>query len=449
MVARGTGSLPVARRIERAVRGAVGRRRVVLAVSGGRDSMALLHAAVRVARPSVACVATYDHGTGSVATRAAELAASAAASLGVPAVVGRASRAGRNEAEWREQRRAFLRDVARRMDAAVVTAHTRDDQIETVLIRVLRGAGARGLAGLYAPDPCFVRPLLDVSRDDLARYAEWVGARWIDDPTNVLPRFLRNRVRRHVLPALAAASQNIGDDLLRIARAAAAWRAGVDAIAARVSEHRLEAGKDVVTLAGASLAGLDDAALRMLWPAAAARAGLAMDRRGTERAAEFTRMARTGRRMPLSGGWEIVRSRDEFELRRRVRLQTGAVPLVGQVARFGDWRFVAVRRASGPSDSWVARLPSNVSLTVRTWRAGDRMRAGGRWGTGENGERDFSRKVKRFLSDARVPAALRSRWPVVLAGDEIVWIPGVRRSDAASVRPGRPAFLYRCELDDS
>ena len=63
---------------------------------------------------------------------------------------------------------------------------------------------------------------------------------------------------------------------------------------------------------------------------------------------------------------------------------------------------------------------------------------------GDRGER----KVKRFLSDARVSGTKRGHWPVVLAGDKIVWIPGVRRSEAASVRPGRPGVLYRCELED-
>jgi tRNA(Ile)-lysidine synthetase-like protein len=96
------------------------------------------------------------------------------------------------------------------------------------------------------------------------------------------------------------------------------------------------------------------------------------------------------------------------------------------------------RDANASLDPWIAQLPANAPLTVRRWQPGDRMRFGA----------DGMRKVKRFLSDARVSGVRRGQWPVVLAGDEIVWIPGVRRSDAAAVRPGRPGVLYRCELDD-
>src|SRR5204863_4438151 len=98
--------------------------------------------------------------TGPAATRASELVASEAAALGFSVVIGHASLAGRTEAEWRSARHAFLTDVARRTAATVATAHTRDDQVETVLMRVMRHAGARGLAGLYARSGV-VRPLLE------------------------------------------------------------------------------------------------------------------------------------------------------------------------------------------------------------------------------------------------------------------------------------------------
>jgi tRNA(Ile)-lysidine synthase len=138
----------------------------VLAVSGGLDSMVLLTAASRLparARRNV-LVATFDHGTGKAAGRAAALVAREAFRSGFLCVTGRASTIGTREEEWRRGRWAFLQQVADKRDSSVVTAHNLDDQIETVFMRILRDAGPRGLAGLYAESE-IVRPFLNISRD--------------------------------------------------------------------------------------------------------------------------------------------------------------------------------------------------------------------------------------------------------------------------------------------
>jgi tRNA(Ile)-lysidine synthase len=328
----------------------------------------------------------------------------------------------------------FLGEVAERAGAVVATAHSRDDQIETVLMRVMREAGARGLAGLFASSET-LRPLIECSRDEVADYARSVGAAWIEDPTNASMRFLRNRVRRDLLPALRVVNRKLGDELIGLARCAASWRRRLDAVARSIS--RVERGAASIPTDAVGECSL--AELSVVWPAVAARVGLAMDWRGTERAAAFTKESRVGGRIPLSGGWEISRSRDRFELR-KVETPAGFTGprLLRPGIEWDGWHFAATPRRGAVSDEWVALLPNDVALTVRQWEPGDRMRAG----TGG------ARKVKRFLSDARVSGARRGQWPVVLAGDEIVWIPGVRRSDAAAVRPGRPGVLYRCELND-
>ena len=252
----------------------------MLAVSGGRDSMALMHAVARVAPESARLVATFDHGTGVAATRASDLAAAEAGRLGFPVVVGRAlahpADGGASEAAWRSERLAFLRDVARGVSAdigrpvLIATAHTRDDQVETVLMRVLRHAGARGLAGLYARGEV-ARPLLECARAEVAAYAESVGADWVDDPTNDSMRYFRNRVRRDLLPALARVRPGLDDDLLSLARGAADWRDRVDAIASAIS--RVDDATGAVSVAADQLEGYSRAELSVLWPAIAARAG--------------------------------------------------------------------------------------------------------------------------------------------------------------------------------
>ena len=397
--------------------------------------MALLHAAACVVPRSAGIVATFDHATGAAATRATGHVANEAARLGFPVVIGHASTRGTSEAHWRAERHAFLHGVSAKFAAAVMTAHTRDDQIETVLMRVLRGSGARGLAGLYARGS-FLRPLLEHSRDDVAEYARAAGARWVEDPSNTSTAFLRNRVRRDILPALTRVDPQLDDALLGAARDAASWRDRVDDLA-RGMARPAENGR-TVSVAAADVTSYSRQTLAVLWPAIAATVGLAMDRRGTERAAAFTKDSGVGGRMQLSGGWQIDRTRDRFELRRTDDAVIEGARALAPGVCWRRWCFGSTIGPVDASDQWVALLPDDTMLSVRAWRPGDRMRPAG--GT--------ARRVRRFLSDARVSGNARAEWPVVLAGDEIVWIPGVRRSDAAAVRPGRPGVLYRCELHD-
>lgn len=292
--------------------------------------MALLHACARAIGSSIAAVATFDHGTGEAATAAARLVEREAEQLGLPFRFDRAETPGFNEAEWREARRRFLRGVADEVGGVIATAHTRDDQLETILIRVLRDSGARGLAGLYA-DSEVVRPFLEFSRAEVAEYAASVGAAWLDDPSNASSRHLRNRVRRDLLPALAASRPRLAEELLELSRQAADWRRALDAATALWASARSPGSS--LTVATADLAPYTRSELAVVWPALAARVGLVMDWRGTERAAAFTNSSKVGRRIQLSGGWELARSRSHFELR-RWRTGTGEM---GQGTGATDW----------------------------------------------------------------------------------------------------------------
>src|SRR5262249_13810562 len=153
--------------------------RSVLAVSGGVDSMVLLHAAAHTVGPRRIVVATFDHGTGPVARAACAHVARWCERAGIACVRESTSRPLTTEEQFREARWRFLRRVERAENAVVTTAHTADDQLETVLMRILRGAGARGIAGLFA-DSGVCRPLLGHSRRDITEYAERRGLSWIE-----------------------------------------------------------------------------------------------------------------------------------------------------------------------------------------------------------------------------------------------------------------------------
>jgi tRNA(Ile)-lysidine synthase len=406
-----------------------------LAVSGGLDSMVLLDAAAATVPRGQLVVATFDHGTGTAATAALDLVRRCCTLLGIEFVGGHAAATLETESELRDARWNFLREVAAACGAAVSTAHSADDQVETVLMRALRDAGARGLAGLYAESE-IVRPLIRLTRRDLARYARAQGLAWVEDPSNGSARYLRNRVRHDLLPALRHVRIGIDADLLAIARKAARWRADVEAYVTNEIEIRTfpeTAGLDVCA---APLSSRSSAELCILWPAIAGRAGLALDRRGTVRLAEFTRDGRVGSRIQLSGGWEVTRSRDALQLRASSAEKPTPEPLaLSNETQWGGWFFRPGTHDDG-SDSWSAWLPTDCPLVVRSWQAGDAMTCP---------DALAPRKVKHFLSDAGVTGHERTAWPVVLAGDQVIWIPGVRRSDAASVRSGRPGLPFVCE----
>ena len=287
----------------------------VLAVSGGLDSMALLTSAARLParKRRNLMVATFDHGTGKAAGRAAALVARYSAQCGFLCVTGRASTVGSKEEEWRHARWEFLRQVASKKDASVVTAHTLDDQIETVFMRILREAGPRGLAGLYAESE-IIRPFLEINRAALVEYARTRNIPFVQDPSNNDRKHLRNRVRLDILPSIVKRNPGFPDELLAIAHEAASWRRSLEDLAGTVETESQRDG--ALRISRSSLAGYDDDSLRVLWPALAARASVVMDRRGTHRAAQFTIRGATGGTIQLSGGVEIVMRRDHMLLRR-------------------------------------------------------------------------------------------------------------------------------------
>lgn len=416
--------------IERAVRESLDRfDQVVLAVSGGLDSMTLLHAAATVVPRERLIVATFDHGTGAAATAACALVERRGSELGITVASARADARLETEQAFREARWHFFRQVAATSGGSIATAHTESDQVETVLLRVFRDAGPRGLAGLYA-DTGVVRPLITFTRRQIAKYAATRNIEWIEDPTNAMPIYARNRVRHELLPALRRVRPQIDRELLAIAREAATWRRDVEAFVDR------ELGGQKADIPVAWLAHRAREELCILWPTIAGRLGVTLDRRSTNRLAAFTETARVGSRIPLAGGWQVVRARDAWQLRASPIGRPSPVALSGRhEVQWGNWSFGPVGETSA-TDAMTAWLPSDELLSVRCWEPGDSMivRTG-----------SAPRKVKQLLSRAGVTGHERAAWPVVLAGDRIVWIPGVRRGDAATARSGRPGLAFACD----
>jgi tRNA(Ile)-lysidine synthase len=229
---------------------------LLVAVSGGADSVALLrllHAVWNCAgEPGQGglAVAHFNHALrGSCSDDDAQFVESLCRQLQVPCVVGKLARqthdAGTSSENFlRTERYSFLINTAKQIGAqSIATAHTADDQVETVLHRVLRGTGIRGLTGIrprrrLTANVQLVRPLLTVRRQHLVEYLQSIQQPWREDASNDDPRYFRNRLRNKLLPLLRAEYQaNVDQSLLRLAASASGAQKLQNRLAARLEKR--------------------------------------------------------------------------------------------------------------------------------------------------------------------------------------------------------------------
>lgn len=411
----------------------------LVAVSGGADSLALLALLVRspAAAELALQVAHADHGLHPDSAAVAEAVEAAAREYGLPFLSTRlALPQGTSETAARAARYAWLLSEADRRDALLFTAHHRDDQIETILMRVLKGSGPAGLAGIPPRRDRLVRPLLRFRHEELADYLRGLGRTWWEDPANAELRHERSWLRAEILPLLRRRVPALDQRLLSLGRQAAADRAGWDALLVQTPGLDIQWAADGVSVAATPLRGYDSAILRALLGALGRRAGCLI---GPARAARIERLlarGRSGAVAELGAGFAAELTFGRLRLFRDPghRPQWGGTPLVESEGslQLGPWR-ISWREEAAPerldrraSSSWLAE----GDYTVRPWRAGDRIRPLG--GTGR-------RLVVRCMQDAKVPRSQRVGWPVIEASGEVVWVPGVCRSADRIPGPGARA----------
>lgn len=446
---------------------------VLIGVSGGRDSVALLAllAALAGRLDLRLAIAHFHHGLrGAAADQDARWVEQLAAARGLPFHYARDDvRAYGNafglsvEEAARNRRYAFLETVARRHGfRRIALGHHADDNAELVLMRLLRGSGPRGLAGMppvrpVAPgDLAIVRPLFDSDRRTIDHFCEHYGFAAREDESNRSLKFTRNRIRHTLLPRLRADyNPNIAAGLNRLSRLL------------RDEERWLER---LVAERLRTVSAEDDAAGFRLDISALAQDHPAFQRR-------VLRAALQGVRGDLRRvGFESIEA-----MRQLVGPdgREGGVDLPGDVLarREGRWLHIGPRRAATPPVAFqyqimaadtvhiqevgmylalkqVARVDRDAirragqsvayfdmdkvvfPIVIRNFRHGDRFMPFGLQGT---------QKLKKYFIDHKIPRAERRRHPLVISGGEIIWIAGVRRSDRARVGPQTKAVL-RVEL---
>jgi tRNA(Ile)-lysidine synthase len=421
----------------------------LLAVSGGPDSVALLDL-MHLVGPELdleLAVGHVEHGIQSETRQAAEHVRELANRYSVPCYSETLSLgAGTSETAARDARYSALRLMQDRVHARyVVTAHQRDDQIETVLYRFLRGSGIAGLAGIPARGPRgIVRPLLPFHRSELA---DWLTARALDpathrfifhDPANQDQRHDRVWLRRALLPVIRERfGADSGGWILDVADDAASDREAWAALLRNLPDLEFVRCGDCVEVAVASLQRYDKTLSVALLRAVTRELGCHLGQRRAARLLAFAMGSSSGRSIQLGSGWEAELVFDRIRVRRysrsevpRSRAVVWGADEAGSTG-WGRWEF---NWCAGPAETpqrdtfftWV----TPGSGEIRGVNTGDRMLPLG--GVGH-------RKVRRLLMEARVPASERAEYPVIVRGDTVLWIPGVCRSADEVPRLGAPA----------
>ncbi len=422
---------------------------VLAAVSAGPDSTALLHALVKL-RTRLRCrvrACHVHHGLrGPEADADAKHAASFARSLGVPFTRHRVdvrafARTHKMSIETaaRTARYSVLERVADRAKAnRIATGHTASDQAETVLLNILRGTGPAGLAGIPPVRGRIIRPLLAVSRADVEAYCQDQKLAHRLDSSNLDTVFARNRIRHEVLPMLRQIQPRVDASLCRLAEI---MRAENEFMIEQTANALREVGAQrpgEMGIACGPFASLPKVLQRRVVRSAIERMKgdqLDVELERVDALVELAVSGRTGAIVELPGGLRAERGYGELVVtalpaQRPAHTGEWALPIPGQVSirELGLAVAAAFSRARrAPSSPMAALLDAKgikSPLTVRTRRRGDRFVPFGMKGTV---------KLQDFFVNAKVPRAERGRIPLVLSGDEIVWVVGYRINDRYKV----------------
>jgi tRNA(Ile)-lysidine synthase len=372
--------------------------RVIVAVSGGPDSMALLAVLweVRERLGLELVVAGVDHGLRLAANEELALVRARAGALGLPfARLSVDVAGGKRGPSWQDAARRVRLEAlealaVERGAQRIALGHQADDQAETVLFRIVRGTGLPGLAGIpYRRGP-FIRPLLDVRRVEVLRYLHRRSIPFVEDPSNADPRYARARIRHRLLPLLAEENPRVIEALVALAAAA-----------------RARGPRDDLTAALPRRVGAAVGRLR-------ARGGSAA--------------------VDLAGGRRVEISYGQVRIGPRAADPASPRPEALLIAGPGAYRWAAgtleVKEARGgrarPGGTPAAEFDADRlewPLSVRARRTGDRMRPRGGRG---------SRKLSDLMIDAKIARGARAALPVVIsARGDLLFVPGLRPAEIA------------------
>ena len=432
-----------------------------MGVSGGPDSLCLLDILHQEGYPLI--IAHFNHGLRPEAEADALLVKQVAADLGIEVILGKEDVSGfalENKLSIEEAARflryRFLFSQARqRAVQAVAVAHTADDQVETVLMHLLRGTGLSGLKGMsyvtlpnaWSQDIPLIRPLLSTWREEIVQYCQEYHLHPIQDKTNLDTAYYRNRLRHELIPYLEKYNPQVRKLLWRTAQTLAGDDEIIgQAVASAWKDCLGDQGPGYVFLHRSVLLKYGEGLQRRLVRQAIDRARpglLDIDYDTVNRAVGFITSPCRSANLSLVGGLYLLLEKDrlwvvagdavlpDFEWPQVPQDQQINLHIPGEVSLPNGWRLKTepVRRADLPlsyhtnRDAFQAWLSSDClhqPLTIRSRLPGDRFQPLGMAGRAV--------KLSDFMINAQLPRRARSAWPLVCSNKEIAWIPGQRIS---------------------
>ncbi len=441
-------------------------RPLVIGVSGGPDSLSLLYALHRLSHKLGLNlhVSHFNHGLrGPASDSDADFVRAQAESLGLPFSTAKEnvkSRPGGHsrslEEKAREARYNFLARVAQEQGAfGIAVAHTADDQAETVLLHLIRGTGLRGLVGMKPVSEAtsvsghtfsLYRPLLEVIRAQTEAYCNTLHLEPRIDYTNLLPETLRNRIRLDLLPLLREYNSRISDSLIRLAESAALDLSLIQSHVDEISAKLVERGESSLSISRRDLSEIHPALRRrILSQALESLSGSPIDIEAVHvEALDSLLTADTGAKLNLPKGVHATLGYENLYLSRNPappsflrRQESILLPDAPQLIAIPGQTLIPGWRITAVIDETVPTVPDpdpcsalfdmdqlSGPLTVRRRQPGDRFTPLGMSG---------SKKLQDFLTDAKVPRHLRDSIPIVLSGDQIIWLVGHRTCDHSKI----------------
>jgi tRNA(Ile)-lysidine synthase len=442
--------------------------KVLVGVSGGPDSIALLHSLHRLSASwqwQVTAVHVNHQLRGEESEEDERFVRTVCAEWGITCETVRvdvgkavAGQGGNLQAVARELRyEAFLK-VARKQGAdALALAHHADDQVETVLMRLIRGTGVSGLGGMEKKREWkglwLVRPLLSFTREEILQYLMENGLRARFDSSNASPKYTRNRLRMEVIPLLKSFNPRFGEAVLQLADLVReeehVWEQLVEEAMEGVAARRTDGGWTIEVYRFLHLpVALQRRMVKLILSYLANPAVPVATHDSVDRVRKLAASSDPSASLDLPGGIRAEREYSRLNLLKVTescfaeRSTDIVIPLKipGITVLSGFLGSLEAVESETPlpyrPGKHVAVFDGDLverPLVVRSRRPGDRMGC-----FGMNG----SKKLKDLFMEAKIPRKLRDRFPVVVAGDRILWVPGVRRSDLAPVTKDTRRFLY-------
>jgi tRNA(Ile)-lysidine synthase len=450
---------------------------VITAVSGGPDSLCLLDVLSRLGLQVI--VAHFNHYLRPDSTRDAQSVQNTAQRMNLPFLLG-----GEDVKAYANQMRLSIEEAARILRyrflfsqaraqgaQAVAAGHNADDQVETLLMRLLRGSGLSGLKGMsyrtmltdFDSEIPLVRPLLPFFRAEIAQYNQARGLEPLQDESNFDPAFQRNRVRHELIPLLETYNPQVRQAIWRTASLLEGDSAVIEGVVREAwAACLVQSSPRHIALRLAALQQMRPGLLRAVLRYAAAQILPTLrdvDYAAVERAAGFAARPIPGQIDLVQGVVVFYETALDGEPQLVIALgeappdslawpqlephEEQAVPEAGEVVFSSGWRLIC-DRVDAPTagwqfggdtrwEAWVDAKSLPGPLNLRRPRSGDRFQPLGMAGR--------SMKLSDFWINEKLPRRARAGWPILTAGDEIVWVPGFRLSHQHRVQPSTQRAL--------